>query len=569
MKKNNQKINVLLFKVPDCEFPGEESSNNDLRVSYTYHKPLISCALAFLGAFIKKYGGDHFNVNLVDISIDCLLESENEQVITSIVKEKIKDFFNSEEYDVIGLSTMFLRNDEWTHYVAGLSLSKNPSAPIILGGGYATLEPKASLMNTNADYAVMGEGEDTFLYLLNKIFCIKNNLFNEKFPNISGYAYWENGDVKVIPKTTYIEELNLLPRPSWDEMRGKEYFSLFTEPKSMGYFPVMITRGCPYRCTFCSVSKYVGRTMRCRSPEIVLADIDYFYNKYKFKRLVFIDDDVNVNRDVYHSVLRGLIKRKYDFECNAFYVAINALCEETIKLMADVGMKRILLPVETGSPRMQKEIKKFINLEKAKKAVEWAKKYDFNVSTNFMVGFPQETMEDIQQTLDFACEIKAHQTAFWVVTPWSGTELFDFAIENNFLQDHDGPQRNKRGYRDIGHFVNVKFDYQVIKDLTYDFNIRLNFLSHSWLEEPRHYNDLLVYWQQLEAGLPKHAILFVCLGYLSKKMGKMDEAQKYYKRAVDLFKQKDVNKIYGKYLEWDEKPINDFVSFQKAICTLC
>ena len=113
----------------------------------------------------------------------------------------------------------------------------------------------------------------------------------------------------------------------------------------------------------------------------------------------------------------------------------------------------------------------------------------------------------------------------------------------------------------MGHFINVDFDYEELKQLTYDENIRMNFLTKIWLSEPEHYNDLLKLWKSFEVDLPDHAILYLCLGFLSKKMSQTEEMERYYKQAYELFKKDEVNKTYGRYLQWQEEPILNYLFF--------
>ena len=293
------KKRVLIFKIPNVEFPEEKKTKEDLRCSHGYSRPLISTALGMLGAFLLEYAGDYFDVELVDISVDYALDSKEGTVEPRALRERMELFFQKAEYDVIGLSTMFLQNDEWTHLAAELSKEYHPSSPIILGGGYATVKPEVALTNTNAAYAVIGEGEDTFLYILNKIFGIHNPRFDLLFPSQTGYAFLENNKVIINPKTTFIDNLDLIPWPAWDLLNGEKYFSRVESDASYSYYPLAITRGCPYKCIYCSVSSITGRKMRSRSSEKVLEEIHFFYNKYNFKRLIFTDDDVNVNRNLF------------------------------------------------------------------------------------------------------------------------------------------------------------------------------------------------------------------------------------------------------------------------------
>jgi radical SAM superfamily enzyme YgiQ (UPF0313 family) len=547
------KKRILLVKAPTGEFIGnnDQDGNEDLRASYSYTKPLISTALALLYSFVAHYGGDYYDIIVKDFEIDELLDSEDEYACPKKIKNRIDIFFDTEKYDALALSVMFSVNREWADYISHLSKKKNPKATVIMGGGYSTTYPEKSLIKSKCDYAVIGEGEDTLLYLLNKIFGNQIKEFNAIFRDISGYVYRDiTGDIVTIPKTTFIDNIDLIPMPNWDVLRGEEYFAKNKDSSiaSHYYFPVLTTRGCPYLCTFCSVYQSDGRKMRCRSIEKIIEEVDYYYKKYRFKNLYFTDDDANVNKKLFNNLLRELIKRKYDIQYEVYYVAINALTEETVRLMSELGMKKILLPIETGSPRMQKEIKKNIPIDRAKRAVGWAKKYGFNVSVNFIVGFPQETMKDINLTLDLAREIKAHQTAIWIATPWEGTDMYEYAKANNHLP-RDGDNEMIRGYRDTNHFINVDFDYEELKRLTYDINIEINFIKHSMLNDPKRYKELYQYWDFLRLGLNKHPILFICLGYLQHLMGNFHGMKKDYMHAKELLSDKQVSIVYNKYLD--------------------
>jgi anaerobic magnesium-protoporphyrin IX monomethyl ester cyclase len=555
-----KKKKIALVKAPDGEFFGNLKNNMDadLRTSYSYTKPLISTALALLYSFIEEYGGKYYEVIVKDFQIDELLDSEDEYACPMKIKDRIDSFFDTESYDAIGLSVMFSVNHEWADYISHLSKRKNPKTPIIMGGGYPTTFPEKSLNKSKCDYVVIGEGEDTFLYLLNKIFDIKNTRFDKIFSDISGYLHRDifGNDVN-IPKTTFIDNLDLVPTPNWDVLRGKEYFSKNNDSRLVTsyYFPVLTTRGCPYLCTFCSVYQSDGRKMRCRSIEKIIEEIDFYHKKYNFKTLYFTDDDANVNRKLFNSLLRELIKKNYDIQYEVYYVAINALTEETVRLMSELGMKKILLPIETGSPRMQKIIRKNISLDRAKRAVGWAKKYGFNISVNLMVGFPQETMEDINLTLDLAREIGAHQTQIWIATPWEGTEMYDYAEANNHLPK-DGDGEMIRGYRDTEHFINVDFDYEELRQLTYDINIEINFIKHSMFDEPKRYKELYQYYDYLRTGLNHHPILFICLGYLGHLLGDVSKGNKDYLNANELLSKEKISSVYQKYLEiHSEEPV--------------
>ena len=551
----NKKKKVLLFKVPDCDFPSKEKSAKDLKSSFNYTVPVISSALAFLGAFLRKFAADDYDIKLIDVAIQTLLKSKTDEIDPSSLIECIETEIKNTDYDAIGLSTAYVSNQQWTQLVADLSRKYHLEKPIILGGGYPSILPRESLRQTRADYAVIGEGEDTFLFLLNKIFDIRNEYFEKLFPQISGYANWEGEDIHIIPKTTFIQDLDNLPFPAWDLLDGKTYF------KKMIDHPLKIvtSRGCCYKCTFCSAYESWGNKVRFRSAGNVLSEIDYMYKGFDFKKIWFVDDNMTLNKKRIDAILRGLIKKNYNISWRAAYFALQTLKKDTVELMAKAGMSGVGLPVESGSPRIQKEIRKNLNLKKVEEVFNWFREYDFCIDTNFMIGFPSETIEDIQMSLEFAKKLKAHKTAFWIVTPWPGTKLYDDAIKNNQLsKNYD---INNLRYRGKGYFTNVPWNYNEIKQLIYDTNISINFLNNLDLNSPKHYDRLYEYWHRLEKSLPEHAILFMCLGYLSKKMKRLKDMERYYRITQHLYEKEDVTETYGKYLYWKNKPVLDYMEF--------
>ena len=561
---SDNKVKVLLIKAPSCDFPDSDFQVNGLKAAYSYSKPVISTALALLSSFVKEYGEDHYEVTCIDPSVEELLEDGKDKIDVSTVHDKVSQIIAEYDYDVLAVSVMFSANAAWAQYICALSRDLNPDKKIIIGGGYSTIYPEQSLMDTKCDYVVIGEGEDTFLFLLNNIFNIQCNRFDALFSNISGYAYvdQELNQINVIPKTTFIENLDLIPAPDWDMCYGPEYFSrdAASIDTTHYYYPILTTRGCPYLCTFCSVAKGDGRAIRSRSLKSILDEIQTNYNKYKFRNITFTDDDANVNKALFNELLAELILLDLPVQYEVFYVAINALTEKTIDLMSRLGMKKILLPIESGSPRIQKLIKKNIKIDKALRSVKWAMDRGMNVSVNFMIGFPQETMEDIQMTLNLARKVQAHQTSIWVVTPWQGTELYDYARDNGYLSG-DIKKEMVRGYRDVDHFINVDFDYGEIKTLSYDLNIEVNFLNHSFFGEKSRYDELYLYWHNLEWGLNRHPVLFVCLGYLSCLMSDHEKEVYYYEHAKKLFGDQDIYVEFGKYLDWEFDSMNHFKKY--------
>jgi|TARA_B100001964_G_scaffold221582_1_gene265734 magnesium-protoporphyrin IX monomethyl ester (oxidative) cyclase len=543
---NKAKRRVLLIRVPQCERSiGQEEK--DLSVVRNF-QPYLPLSLAYLGAFLNEYASEDYLVTIEDINTKYVVESEG-YVDCNVMDRMMESVISDTEYDIIGISSAFVNNLDWVQRAVQLANEYHPGKPVILGGGYPTVYPEKSLEQTGADYAIIGEGEDTLLSLLNRISGVKNSRFEKLFSQISGYVYRENGEIHTIPKTTVIDDLDLIPFPAWDILDVEEYLGKQDERMLLGY----TSRGCPFRCTYCGTHLAWGSGIRFRSAENVLMEIDFMYREYGIKNIHFVDDNMTANKKRMNTILNGLIERDYDLTWQASNFAVNSLDKETIALMIPSKMAKVTLAIESGSQSTQKQINKNLDLKKAEEVFRMFEQYDIPIHLNFMIGFPMETVDEIQATIDLANRLGAHETQVNIVTPWPGTELYEYVLKHKNL-NREIAMEDMDHRKPVG-FVNVPWNYVELNHLSYDTNISLNFVNNRDLNDPKSYPRLMQRWKGLEASLPQHAILFVCIGYLHKQMGNLIECNNYYDKAAHLFKKKDVDRAYGKYLNWDNNLI--------------
>lgn len=564
---NKVKRKVFLIKAPQCEY-NLDQKEKDLSVIRTF-QPSLPLSLAYLGAFLREYASEDFHVTLKDINTEFLTESDGNidyVNMSRLMSRNMESAIKSTDYDVIGISSVFVNNLKWVQQAVQWAKEYHSDKPVILGGGYPTVFPEKSLEFTGADYAVIGEGEDTVLALLNRIFKIKNSRFGKLFPHISGYVYREQGEIYVVPKTNAIKDLNLIPFPAWDMLNVEQYLN--KQDQRMLF--CFTSRGCPFRCTYCGTYLVWGKGIRFRSAENVLAEIDWLHHEYGVKNIHFVDDNMTANKERIKTILRGLIERDYDLTWQASNFAIKSLSKEIIELMIESKMTSASLAIESGSPSIQKLVNKNLDLKKAEEVYRWFEQYNIPVHLNFMIGFPMETMDDIQATLDLANKLRSHETQINIVTPWPGTELYKYSLEHNKLDKEIALE--DLDHRKAAGFVNVPFDYKMLNRFSYDTNISLNFVNNRDLHDPKNFQRLLQKWKVLESALPKHAILFICIGYLYRTMGKLKEGDTYYRRAADLFNEDDVSRAYGRYLKWSDnsviKDFSDYVSSSNELKSL-
>jgi len=548
------KKKVLIVKVPQCSFPMLNNSD-DITVVGRFN-PRPSLALGYLGGFLKKYGGEYLDVVLKDLNVDAYLDSPSGEIDSSSLIKRLDLEITNAEYDVIGISSVFVNNHRWVKLAVECARRCNPKKPIIIGGGYPTLYPETAMQETMADYGVIGEGEVSLLKIINKIFSVENQEFNKLFPGSGQYLYWELEKLKKVVSNSLIDNLDLIPFPEWDLLNVREFIS--KHPEKSIY--CLTSRGCPFKCIYCSTFMAWGRSVRNRSAEDVLNEIDWTYKHFGIKHINFVDDNMIIDRNRINNILQGIIDRNYnDFSWSASGFTISSLKKDTVDLMVKSKITRVTIPVEVGTPEMQKIIKKNLDLEKVKEAYKWFEEYEIPIRLTIMIGFPMETEDQVNSTIDFVKRLRPQEVHINIVTPWPGTELYEYAVKHNKL-DREIELDELDHHKDVG-FVNVEWSYDQLREIKSDMNIFVNFLNNRELRDPKNHKRLLRKWQSFEFGLPDHAVLFISLGYLTGLMGDKSKSCEYYEKVVSLFKKKTIRDAYADYLKWDDVPaIHDFKS---------
>ena len=168
--------------------------------------------------------------------------------------------------------------------------------------------------------------------------------------------------------------------------------------------PIDAGRGCPYSCTFCCTSYFWRRNYRLKSPERIVDDIEYFNKKFGITSFWFSHDAFTSNKQLVSDVCDYLIEKKLKitWRCTA---RIDCISEELILKMKQAGMTQIELGIESGSKRMQKMINKNLNLERAREMIEFLIKNNIYTNLFFMYGFPEETEEDLAETLEMYFDV--------------------------------------------------------------------------------------------------------------------------------------------------------------------
>ena len=288
----------------------------------------------------------------------------------------------------------------WPHYHIILRMAcklKKASSDtlIVIGGPQASATAPATMEAAPyVDYICTGEGENTVVPFFHTL--LRENGAN--LASVAGLYYRQDGMVLHNELDTPLCDLDTLPY--WDDRLCAIHFEHpESDWSSPTYFmPIDAGRGCPYNCTFCCTSHFWRRTYRLKSPERIVADIRHYHEKYGIRTFWFSHDAFTINRKLVAQVCDKILDEGLDIKwrCSSRIDCIN---EELLLKMKESGLVEIELGIETGSKRMQKLTNKNLDLERAKKLIAFMLKIGIRVSLFFMYGFPEETEEDLADTL--------------------------------------------------------------------------------------------------------------------------------------------------------------------------
>tara|TARA_B100000315_G_C14566687_1_gene583320 strand:+ start:841 stop:2235 length:1395 start_codon:yes stop_codon:yes gene_type:complete len=370
--------------------------------------------LGYLATSLKRNG---YDVNI----LDCSREKMN--------FDDFKRYISSSNYDVIGF-TVF--SDALVNVKKSIEIIKKikPDTLTIVGGPHPSAAPEHTLTYLEAcDYAFRGEAELTLPIFLKYV----NDNDLDRLKKIQGLIWRENKKVESNEPSIHKEIDNFDP-VAWDLIEPQKYH----QPGSLapkGWITIITSRGCPFRCTFCSVHVITGLHMRYRSINNVLQEIKYIDSNYKIRKFTIMDENFTLNKarveEFCHKIMESGIK--YQFQLTNG-VRLDTLTEDLLILMKRAGFsKRMAVGIESGSDRILKMIKKNLSKEKVKEKIKLMNHVGFKPIGYFILGFPTETKEEMQETIDFAVSLKLYRASFTCFLPLPGTAIYHDLVQNGEL----------------------------------------------------------------------------------------------------------------------------------------
>jgi radical SAM superfamily enzyme YgiQ (UPF0313 family) len=363
--------------------------------------------LAYIAAVLEKAGHD------VKI-FDCQFLDQYDLFFNSLRKEKP---------DIVGVS-VFTASVNSTFDLINRVKKILPRTKIIVGGPHAGAAPEHCLKNRCIDIVVIGEGEVTILGICS----------GKPLGKIEGIVYRSGGKIKYNRLRKPIENLDSLPFPDRDLLPSiyryrTEIEKLAREP----YTSMFTSRGCPYRCIYCSKTVF-GRSFRARSAKNVVDEMEFLINKYKVKHIHIYDDTFNNDPKRVFDICNEIIKRGLDvtWDCES---RVNTMSRELLKKMAEAGCTSVGYGVESADQNILNTLQKDVDLKKVKDAVRWAREAGIRTRCYFIIGSPGETKDTVRKTIDFAKEANPDFALYSILTPFPGTQLFDWLREKKLIKE--------------------------------------------------------------------------------------------------------------------------------------
>jgi len=432
------------------------------------------------------------------------------------------------EPDIVALSIMYNACQKYIKPFAEIIKRIQPQSTLIAGGIMATNMPGEVFRESPlVDAICYGEGEIPLMDLLH------GNNKNEIFFN---HPSWilpgaiENGKR---PRHSFVLNLDDIPPINYSLVDIKKYSGRISSKDGKDKFtlPIHSTRGCPFNCIFCCSAANHGKTVRYMSAKRFLADVERMIRDYGITKLSIDDDQFLFFRDRAKEILIGLAKFNIEVEM-ANGLTVRFIDDEIAALLKNAGLKIAVLAIESGSPRVLREIiGKPLNLEQVPPAVEALRKQNLAIHTFFIIGFPGETINDRQLTRDHILNIGYDWNGIYIATPYKGSRLFELCLKNGYISEKCSSQYSIYQCQ----ITAPGIDPQLITREAYLLNLDVNFVNNFNVSK----NNTRIaaeYFAGVVRRYPTHAFAHY---YLAKAMEKLPESspnsiKEHYSRFRDI-----------------------------------
>ena len=339
-----------------------------------------------------------------------------------LTPEQILESVKAYKPDIIGISVAYSTLIKVAKNLSDAIKKEFPDIKIILGGNAATFTAKELIHHDSVDILVLGEGENTFKHLID---ALDKNTSLENIPALCFKT--KSGEIKFNDKRPLIEDLDSLPLPAHNLLKDKKFYER----------TVLTTRGCPYNCVYCSTSAFFQKH-RKRSVPNIMKEVRSLFEpglEYSNNRINFIDDIFTIDHNRVKEICNELTSMKKDLKLDDSFQwtaggRIENITEDLLKTMKDGGCSIMFFGIESGSQRILDFLKRRYTQEDVVRVINCCKKLGIFTLTNFIVGLPHETKEDIDLTFSLIAKLEGH-SGISMLTAFPGTDIFNDPAKYN------------------------------------------------------------------------------------------------------------------------------------------
>ena len=427
------------------------------------------------------------------------------------------ELFENYKPDVVCISSLFI-----TTYHSAISITRLckkilPNSTVLLGGGIPMyLYDKMFKECSEIDAICYGEGELPLADYLN----------NGNFENTS-WITKEKLKEAFVPQLNFIQELDEIPLADYDLINMADYPNMLilsaygSVKRKKRFICYMSSRGCTNKCTFCAVHTLHGQRVRKHSLERIYQDLKYFKSK-GIEKVLFQDDKILYNKTEFAQ----FVKYVKELDLEVLFLSgwtVNSLSKDMLRLIKELKLDLITLPIESGNERVLQQImKKPLNRRIMERVIKDCKELGMYTAGNIIVGLPGETKEEIDESVNYLKDLGVNTWCVNAFSPLVGSHLYDICVSKGYIDEQEYFNSDYKHPT-----INTEeFTKEYIEEKKYLINLELNFIYNTDIKEERYENALYTILTAIKAK-PTQAIAHYYAYVCYTKLGKLDLAKEH------------------------------------------
>jgi radical SAM superfamily enzyme YgiQ (UPF0313 family) len=341
---------------------------------------------------------------------------------TEALFQKAKDILRRDmSTDLAAIST--ITPTASSAYAVGDALRAR-GIPVVYGGPHVSFLPEEAL--EHGDYCIVGEGETALPALVEAL----ND--GTSLESVPGLVWRDNGRIRSNPAAAHVEDLDSLPFPDFS-LLDMGRLTRMGSPMGKSTIPMQTSRGCPFDCSFCSVTPMFGKRYRHRSTQSVIDEMSRYDPRKHF--IFFYDDNFTASRSKAKELLHAMIDRKLGFSWSTQVRADVARDPELLDLMREAGCNALYIGFESVDPETLVQMKKGQTQDEIRFAIREIRKRRIHIHGMFVFGFDSDTPEKARATVSFAIKEKIDSAQFMILTPLPGSDTYNALKEQGRIRD--------------------------------------------------------------------------------------------------------------------------------------